>query len=157
MRAQQAFTTALISYFLVKVTPAWGLTLLFATVAFFAPLIYIQNRELIDTHVANAQDIIGKQASQVRDLAAEHTNKAMQASQSAVKEYSSKAQELVGSAKQTAVDKGYVSAETAGTTGTNVTSVKKEDFPAAPTAQPTHDGATDELPVKAEEKEPLLA
>ena len=78
----------------------------------------------------------------------------MQASQSAVKEYSSKAQELVGSAKQTAVDKGYVSAETAGTTGTNVT---KEDFPAAPTTQPTHDGAADEIPVKVEEKEPLLA
>ena len=81
----------------------------------------------------------------------------MQASQSAVKEYSSKAQELVGSAKQTAVDKGYVSAESAGTTGTTGTNVTKEDFPAAPTAQPTHDGAADELPVKVEEKEPLLA
>ena len=89
----------------------------------------------------------------------------MQASQSAVKEYSSRAQELVGSAKQTAVEKGYVSAETAGVNNTTGTNVTKEDFPTAPTAQPTHDGAADELPVKeemhapykADEKEPLLA
>jgi hypothetical protein len=133
----QAFATALITYFLIKITPPWGLALLFTTLAYFLPLAYIQNREMIDTHVANAQDLINKQATQVRDLAAEHTNKAMQASQGALKDYSSKAQEMIGSAKKTAVDKGYVSAETAG--------VKKEDFQSAPTApptttQPTHEG-----------------
>jgi hypothetical protein len=107
---------------------------------------------LIDTHVANAQDLINKQATQVRDLAAEHTNKAMQASQGAIKDYSSKAQEMIGGAKKAAVEKGYVSAETAG--------VKKQDFPSAPTAapttQPTHEGSAETKATEGE-KEPLLA
>jgi hypothetical protein len=147
----QAFTTALITYFLIKVTPPWGLALLFTTLAYFIPLVYIQNREVIDAHLNNAQDIIGKQATQVRDLAAEHTNKAMEASRSSLKEYSGKAQEMIGGAKKAAVEKGVVSPETAG--------VKKEDFPNAPTSQPTHEGfdGTGETSVTDHEKEPLLA
>lgn len=151
MTSVQAFTTTLITYFLIKITPPWGLTLLFTTLAYFLPLVYIQNQELIDTHVANAQDLINKQATQVRDLAAEHTNKAMEASKSSLKEYSGKAQEMMGGAKKAAVEKGIVSPETAG--------VKKEDFPTAPSTQPTHEGfdGTGETKVTEEEKEPLLA
>lgn len=70
----------------------------------------------------------------------------MQASQSAIKEYSGKASEMMG-AKKTGTE----------TTGTTSPSVKKEDFPAPPTAAPVHDGAADEVSVKQEEKEPLLA
>ena len=151
------------TYFLIKITPPWGLVLLFTTFAYFIPLIYIQNRELIDSHVSNAQDILSKQATQVRDLAAEHTNKAVSASSSALKDYSGKAQEMIGTAKKTAVDKGYVSAETAGTTGTTTgttgTGINTTDFPNAPTAAPaSHDGAYDSsVKVTDEEKEPLLA
>ena len=132
-------------------TPPWGLALLFTTFAYFIPLVYIQNREVIDAQLNNAQDIIGKQATQVRDLAAEHTNKAMEASRSSLKEYSGKAQEMMGGAKKAAIDKGVVSPETAG--------VNKEDFPTAPTTQPTHEGfdVTGETSVTGQEKEPLLA
>ena len=153
----QAFTTALLTYFLIKITPPWGLALLFTTFAFFIPLVYIKNQQLIDEHLANAQDLLNKQATQVKDLASQHTGKAMEMSQSAFKDYQAKASEMMGSAKKAAVDKGYVSGETAAKApGAENGSVKKEDFPAAPVSEPAaavptqHDGA-------AEEKEPLLA
>lgn len=78
----------------------------------------------------------------------------MEASKKSINEYSGKAQEMMGSAKKTAVDKGVVSPETAG--------VKKEDFPTVPTTQPTqptHEGLDDtgETSVTEQEKEPLLA
>ena len=89
----------------------------------------------------------------------------MEASSSALKDYSSKAQEMIGGAKKAAVDKGYVSEETAkkvpGGEAAVAGEVKKEDFPAAPNTEPApatatgvHDEASD---VKEEEKEPLLA
>lgn len=155
----QAFLTVLITYFLVKITPAWGLALLFTTFAFFTPLIYIQNQELIDHHISNAQDLLNQQATQVRDLASQHTSKAMEASQSALKDYSAKASEMIGGAKKAAVDKGVVSKETVdklpggGAAASPNGVVKKEDFPAAPTHplnEASHDGTV-------EEKEPLLS
>ncbi|KAK3721942.1 hypothetical protein LTR37_002758 [Vermiconidia calcicola] len=159
-----AFTTALLTYFLVKITPAWGLALLFTTVGFFVPLAYIQNQEFIDAHVTNAQTMISNQATQVRDLASEHTNKAMNASSSALKDYGAKAQEMMGSAKKTAVEKGVVSEETAakapgGTDGSS--DVKTEDFPSAPASEPArYDGAEDQGVSSQEqygEKEPQYA
>lgn len=167
---------ALITYFLIKITPAWGLTLLFTTFAFFTPLVYIKNQELIDHHLSNAQSLLNEQATQVRDMAQQHTSKAMEASQTALKDYSAKAGELIGGAKQAAVEKGVVSQETVdklsagpggSTAGTTVADanlpapaggsavnggVTSDAFPAAPKTELTavHDGTT-------EEKEPLLA
>lgn len=149
----------MITYFLTKITPAWGLALLFTTFAFFTPLIYIKNQELIDHHISNAQSLINEQATQVRDLASQHTSKAMEASQSALKDYSAKASEIMGGAKKAAVEKGYVAQETVdkvpggGATASPAVEVKKEDFPSAPVHpldEKTHDGTVDE-------KEPLLA
>jgi hypothetical protein len=155
----QAFATTLITYFLMKITPAWGLALLFTTLAYFIPLAYIQNKELVDHHLSNAQDMVNKQSSQIRDLAAQHTNKAMEASQGALKTYGARAQEMMGQAKKSAVEKGYVKEETAAKLPGGTT-VNNADFPAAPTAEPhpvqtfTHDGSAD---IKNEEQEPLLA
>ena len=83
-------------------------------------------------------------------------------SQSAIKDYSSKASELIGTAKKTAVEKGVVSEETAqkppgGPAATE--QVKKEDFPTAPkteipSAAEAVGSATEE---KAKAEEPLLA
>lgn len=149
----------MISYFLVKITPAWGLALLFTTLAYFVPLAYIQNQEFIDTHLNNAGELVNQQTAQIREMAAQHTNKAMEASQGALKTYGAKAQEMMGQAKQSAVDKGYVKEETAAKLPGSST-VQQEDFPAAPSAEPTStahtDGATD-IDVKKEEQEPLLA
>lgn len=109
----QAFVTAFITYFLVKIMPTWGLALFFTTFIYFLPLAYIQNKEIIDEQINNAQTIVSEQAGQVRNLAVQHTNSAVEASQSAFKEYSNYAQELIGQGKQAAVDKGVVSPATA--------------------------------------------
>ncbi|KAK5175763.1 uncharacterized protein LTR77_000903 [Saxophila tyrrhenica] len=154
-----AFTTALITYFLVKITPAWGLALLFTTLAYFVPLAYLQNQELIDHHVSNAQTIVSKQTEQLREIASQQTNKAVEASSSAFKTYGARASEMVGQAKQSAVDKGYVNQETADK-APGSTEVKKEDFPSAPTSVPQTDGPTEQpvsSDVNKEEQEPLLA
>jgi len=108
-----AFFTALIGYFLVKVTPKWGLLLLSTFVVYLTPLIYIKNKDFIDQHLNNATNIASKQTAQLRQVAAQNANKAMEATSSATSQYVSVAQEYIGSAKKTAVDKGYISKETA--------------------------------------------
>jgi hypothetical protein len=103
----------LIGYFLVKVTPKWGLILISTCVIYLAPLIYVTNKELIDSHLSNAAQIANKQTEQLREVAAKNTNKAMEATSQATSQYVSLAQEYIGGAKKTAVDKGYVSKDTA--------------------------------------------
>lgn len=119
------------TYFLIKVTPAWGLTLLFTTLAYFVPLVYISNKELIDGHVQNAGNIVGQQTQQVRDLASQHTSKAMEASSATFKDYSAKAQGMMGQGKNKAVEKGVVSPQTADQTEESLRSA-----PSAPTTEP---------------------
>jgi len=126
-----AFATALITYFLIKITPAWGLALLFTTAAYFVPLVYIKNRELIDSHLENAGNIINSQTKQVRDLASQHTSKAMEASSQTLKDYSAKAQGMMGQAKGKAVEKGIVSPQTADKTEESLKSA-----PAPPSEEP---------------------
>ena len=86
----------------------------------------------------------------------------MEASQSALKDYSAKASEMMGGAKKAAVEKGVVSKETVdklpggavASSPAPVPEVKTEDFPTAPKTEldsaKTHDGTV-------EEKEPLLS
>lgn len=47
----QAFFASLIAYFLIKFVPMWGLALIATTVAYLGPLIYIQNKEVIDAQL----------------------------------------------------------------------------------------------------------
>ena len=109
----QATFAAIIGYFLVKVTPKWGLLLLSTFVVYLTPLVYIKNKDFIDQHLNNATNIASKQTAQLRQVAAQNANKAMEATSSATSQYVSVAQEYIGSAKKTAVDKGYISKETA--------------------------------------------
>ncbi|CAK3758220.1 related to cell wall cwl1 [Lecanosticta acicola] len=131
-----AFFTAFVSYFLIKITPSWGLALLFTTVLYFAPLAYITNKEFIDEHLNNAQNIISEQATQVRDLAAQHTGKAYEATSSALKDYAAQAQEAIGQTKKAAVDKGVISKETADKVTPEKAPVTTDDFPSAPKVEP---------------------
>ncbi|KAK5134572.1 hypothetical protein LTR08_006358 [Meristemomyces frigidus] len=128
-----AFATALVTYFLIKITPAWGLALVGATVIYFAPLAYIQNKELIDGHLQNAGNIIGQQTQQVREIASQQTNKAMEASSNTLKTYSARASEMVGQTKQKAVEKNILSPQTADQTEQTI---KGENFPNAPKEDP---------------------
>lgn len=137
------------TYFLIKVTPVWGLTLLFTTLAYFAPLVYITNKELIDSHLENASNMLNQQTQQVRDLASQHTSKAMEMSSAAIKDYSSKASEMMGQAKGKAVEKGVVSGETADKTEESLKSA-----PAPPTSEPS---GPDAQQAEAGKAEPVAA
>lgn len=134
--------------------PAWGLTLFFTTLVYFVPLAYISNKEIIDEHLANAQNLASEQTKQLRGIVAEHTNKTMEMSQSALKEYTAKAQEMIGQGKQAAVDKGVVKQETADKVAPESKPVSNTDFPSAPKEEPAGPET-----VQAEEKkaEPIAA
>lgn len=157
----QAFLSAFLSYFLVKITPAWGLFLLSTTVIYFAPLIYLTNKELIDEILGNAKNIVSQQASQVRGLAAQHTEKAWEASQSAFKEYSAKAsgaigqttakaQQSIGQAKKSAVDKGLVSDDTASKILPNQSTNDSAANEFAPSETTTENVTSETAPVTSE-------
>lgn len=140
----QAFFASLIGYFLVKVTPKWGLLLLSTAVIYLAPLIYISNKEFIDHHLNNAAEIANQQTAQFRQLASEQTNKAYEATSSATSQYVRQAQEMMGGAKKQAVDQGYVSKETA------------DKAPGAPVDSQTAHSAASNLP-SAPKAEPVAA
>lgn len=112
----KAFFASLISYFLIKFVPLWGLALIATTVAYLGPLIYLQNKEVIDSYLKQASDIASQQASQIRDLAAQHTGNAAKTFQNYAGEYTSKAQETINQYRGRSASP----------------EVKKEDFPVAP-------------------------
>ena len=102
------------------------------TTAYFVPLVYITNQEFIDEQVANASDILNKQATQVKSAAGEHTSRLTSSAKSYASEYTTKAQEYVGSAKPKAHSPPPAYGE--------------KDFPAAPKAEPAP-GVKSEEPI----------
>jgi len=122
----QAFFASFIGYWLVKWVPLWGLALIADSIIFLAPLIYIQNKELIDHHIHNAGNVINDQATQIKDLAAQHTGRATETVKQYTNEYTKKAQDLIGSSG--------VSRQKAG--------LKTTDFPNAPKDEPAPASST---------------
>ena len=130
---RQAFTSALFFYFIRKVTPLWGVGLIATSVIFLAPLLYIQNRELIDHHVNNAGNVINDQATQVRDLAGQHAGRAGEVAKSTMNQYTAKAQEMMGQAKNKASSSDAPNpANLNPAKNEPERSISKEDFPSAP-------------------------
>jgi hypothetical protein len=127
----QAFFASLVSYFLIKFVPLWGLTLIATTVAYLGPLIYIKNKEVIDAQLEQGYNLVNAQAKQVKDLASQHTANAANTIQGLSKDYTHKAQETINSYRGRSASPEISN------------KVKREDFPAAP-----------KHPVQ--EKEPLL-
>ncbi|KAL9105438.1 MAG: hypothetical protein Q9227_009399 [Pyrenula ochraceoflavens] len=127
------FMAALVSYYLVKFVPLWGLTLLTACVVYLAPLIYITNQELIDEHVAKATDIVNSQANQVKSLAGQHTSRATETMKQYAGDYGAKAQEYIGTARQRMPSPTLTKAKPA---TSSTSTVKDTDFPAAPQQDP---------------------
>jgi hypothetical protein len=119
-----------LSYYLIKIVPFWGLTLISASVLFLSPLIYKTNQELIDHHVKNASNVINQQTEQVKQLASHHATRATETTKQYVGEYSAKAQEMIGS-RSRSVSPTITKAEPAAAKE-NVPAYKSEDFPAAP-------------------------
>ncbi|ORX95964.1 Reticulon-domain-containing protein [Clohesyomyces aquaticus] len=116
-----AFLASLVSYFLIKFVPLWGLTLIATTVAYLGPLVYIQNKEVIDTHLQKAGHMVNQQAVQIKDMAAQHTGNAAKTFQSYAGEYTHKAQETINQYRGRSASP----------------EVKREDFPRAPAHEPT--------------------
>ncbi|KAL5316578.1 hypothetical protein ACEPPN_015627 [Leptodophora sp. 'Broadleaf-Isolate-01'] len=130
-----AFIGAFLSYYLIKVVPFWGLSLIGTSVLFIAPLIYKTNKELIDANLSKASSVINQQTEQVKQLASQQAARATETTKSFVGDYSAKAQEMIGSARGRSVSP-VASAKPAKTEPLNVKenipAYKNEDFPAAP-------------------------
>lgn len=120
---------------MIKVVPFWGLCLVGTCVIYLAPLIYVQNKELIDGQLEHASTVIGQQTAQVRDLTAQHAGSAVESIKSYTSDYTAKAGELIGSARQQIPVPAALGGETK-TNGLNDT-----QFPDAPkTAFPSSAG-----------------
>ena len=86
-------------YWLIKFVPLWGLSLIGATVIYMGPLVYLSNREVIDSQIASASEIASAQAIQVKNLAGQHTSRATETIKGYAGDYTAKAQEMIGSAR----------------------------------------------------------
>lgn len=156
----QAFLGAFLSYYLIKVVPFWGLSLISTSVLFLAPLIYKTNQELIDHHVSNATKVINDQTAQAKALASQHAGRAAESTKSLVGDYSAKAQEMIGNARGRSVSPTLSSKPTPEVKKENIptSSYKAEDFPTAPKEEFKSAPAVGYLAASLKtEDEPLIA
>ncbi|KAF7944670.1 uncharacterized protein EAE97_005303 [Botrytis byssoidea] len=124
-----ALIGSFISYYLIKLIPFWGLTLIATSVLFISPLVYKTNKELIDNTLAQISSIVNQQTEQVKQLASQHASHVAETTKQYAGEYAHKAQEMIGSARSRSgsPEASRVASPTAKTNG-----IKEEDFPAAP-------------------------
>ncbi|KAI4255058.1 MAG: hypothetical protein LQ352_002758 [Teloschistes flavicans] len=134
-----AFVASLISYWLIKFTPLWGLSLIAVSLIYLGPLAYISNQEFIDHHLENATNVANAQANQLKDLTAHHTSRATGAVKSYAGDYTSKAQSYIGSARGNTSPKAANSGAASGPG--SAPAYTSSDFPHAPKQEPTM-GAT---------------
>ena len=127
----QAFVAAFISYWLIKILPLWGLSLIAVSIAYLGPLVYINNKEVIDQQLSQASEILNQQANQVKDLAQHHTARATESAKALAGDYSSKAQNYIGRARSTSPEVPIKSEPGSSPAYTS------SDFPHAPKQEPT--------------------
>lgn len=101
-----------LAYWLIKILPLWGLSLIAASIAYIVPLIYVNNKEVINQQLQNVSNIVNTQASQVKDLAGHHTTRATETVKAYAGDYSSKAQNYIGGAKARATSPESTSTST---------------------------------------------
>ncbi|KAJ9160942.1 Reticulon-like protein [Coniochaeta hoffmannii] len=90
-----AAVTAFISYYLVKIVPYWGLSLIATTTLFFAPLVYKSNQEFIDEHLRQATEVVSAQTAQLREATQKTTAQYTEVTKQYMGDYTAKAQELI--------------------------------------------------------------
>ncbi|TQV98811.1 hypothetical protein V2A60_007491 [Cordyceps javanica] len=150
-----AFVAAFISYFLVKLVPYWGLAILGTTLAFFVPLVYAANKEVIDEHLKTASEAINAQTAQVRDAAQKQADQLTSLGKQYAGDYTGKVQDMI---------RGRPAPTAASEKTPAVPKPKAPEFPTAPTEEPVaaaKEAAPEvpeipEIPVVPEE-EPLIA
>jgi len=127
-----AFFGAFISYYLIKIVPFWGLTLISTTILFLTPLIYKTNKEVIDAQITHISNIVNQQTEQVKQLASHHAARAAETTKSYASDYSSKAQEMIGNARGRSSSPATEKKPLPTTLKENNSTYKHEDFPVAP-------------------------
>ncbi|EXV05015.1 reticulon domain protein [Metarhizium robertsii] len=146
---------AFISYHLVKLVPYWGLAIIATTVAFFVPLVYTSNQELIDQHLKNASDAISAQTAQVRSVAQKQADQLTTMGKQYAGDYTGKVQEMLRG-------RGAPAPSGPPKQPTLVAPAKKPEFPTPPTEEPKStktaepEGEVPKEPV-IPETEPLVA
>jgi len=130
-----AFFASLISYFLIKFVPLWGLTLIATLVTFLAPLIYIQNKEVIDAQLEKGRQIANQQATQIKGLANQHAGNAAKTVQGFTQQYTAKAQETINQYR-----------------GRSTSPEVKKEFPSAPSTEPLPSAPKHDLSPELSEK-----
>ncbi|OAL53868.1 hypothetical protein IQ07DRAFT_677285 [Pyrenochaeta sp. DS3sAY3a] len=137
-----AFFASLISYFLIKFVPLWGLTLIATLITFLGPLIYIQNKEAIDAQLEKGYNIANQQAKQVKELANQHAGNAVKTVQGYTQQATAKAQETVNQYR--------------GRSASPEVKVKGDAFPAAPKHEPVSTPLADPAPKEPGVPQPAL-
>ncbi|KAL5344163.1 Reticulon-domain-containing protein [Aspergillus crustosus] len=155
-----AFSAAFSAYWLIKILPFWGLSLLGVSIAYLGPLIYINNRELIDGQIENLQKTVNSQANQLKGIAEERTSQATGAVKQYVGDYSSKAQEYIGrrsaspeASKVSPVVKREPEPEAVVKSEPAPAVLQTPDFPEAPKDEPV----AQSIETQPEQQQPLLA
>ena len=124
------------------------MTLIGTSTVFLAPLIYKTNKELIDEQIHRAASLANQQAAQTKKIVSEQSARAIDSTKQVVGDYSTKAQELVGTAtakvrsasptttkKENAQDVLKHNTNPVTTKDTSSTPLNK-DFPIAPRGEP---------------------
>ncbi|KAL8923232.1 MAG: hypothetical protein Q9172_003209 [Xanthocarpia lactea] len=132
-----AFVASFISYWLIKFTPFWGLSLIAVSMIYLGPLVYTTNKELIDHHLENATNVVNSQASQVKDLAGHHTSRATSAVKGYAGDYTAKAQNYIGSARGKTPTSPSAANSGAKSGPGSAPAYSSSDFPHAPKQEPT--------------------
>lgn len=101
-----------LSYWLIKILPLWGLSLIAVSIGYLVPLIYVNNKEIIDQQLQNISQTVNSQATQVKGLAEHHTARATETVKAYAGDYTSKAQNYIGAAKARATSPGATSTNT---------------------------------------------
>jgi len=129
-----AFVSSFFGYILIKYIPFWALLLLTTVTAFTAPLIYINNKELIDEQIQRASDLVNSQVETTKKLTGKYAEEAAVRARATAADLQSKVQTYTKS------------------------SPKKPEGPSTTSAQDflSKDNGADEHPV-VPANEPLLA
>lgn len=106
----------------MKLLPPWGFALFATSVIFITPLIYVSNKELIDSQIQHASEVVGEQTTQLKNLTAEHTSKGLETVKQYTGDYTAAASEYIGKSRQKIPVVG----------GISQSDVKSTDFPDAP-------------------------
>lgn len=133
-----AFFAAVISYWLIKLVPFWGLSLIATIVAYMGPLVYIKNKDVIDAQLERGYHMATQQAHQIRDIAAQQTSQATKTIQTYAGEYTHKAQETINQYTGRASSPEVTKRSTDAKKGPDFPAVPKEPvaFPSAPKRDP---------------------